>query len=239
MTEIKTLDVAQMKVFKPNKRLIKIMNTEVRTMCGRYTIFTEEENIEIREIINHVNERFKDTEEIIKMKTGEIFPTNTVPVITAESNNKTVVNLFKWGFPNFKQASGVIINARSETLEEKQTFKKILQTKRCLIPASGFYEWKLIEGKKVKHLIRTANQPLFYMAGLFNSYKDKDGNPYTAFVIITTDANKEMSEIHTRMPVILTKEETDLWLLTDPITSDSLKSLLLPYKDKISLNRVG
>ena len=142
---------------KCNVLLITSISMEVCAMCGRYAILTEEDNLEIRKIINEVNERFKDTEEITKMKTGEIFPTNTVPVNTADSYNEKVVNLFKWGFPNFKQTSGVIINARSESVEEKPTFRKILHSNRCLIPASGFFEWKLIEDKKVKHLIRTAN----------------------------------------------------------------------------------
>ena len=208
-------------------------------MCGRYTILTDEDNLEIRKIINEVNERFKDTEEITKVKTGEIFPTNTVPIITADSDNKKVVNLFKWGFPNFKQSSGVLINARSESVEEKPTFRKILHSKRCLIPASGFFEWKLIEDKKVKHLIRTANQNLFYMAGLYNSYVDKNGNPYTGFVIITTDANEEMKEVHSRMPVILTMDETEFWLQNDHLNTDSLKSLFKPYKGLITLERMA
>lgn len=207
-------------------------------MCGRYAISTEEENVEFREILNKINEKFRDTEELSKMKTGEIFPTNIVPIITADSNNKKDVNLFKWGFPNFKH-SGVIINARSETIEEKPTFRKIFHTKRCLIPASGFFEWKLIEDKKVKHLIRTANQNFFYMAGLYNSFTDENDEPYTSFIIITTNANKEMLEVHDRMPVILTKDEAELWLQNDQFNSYELKSFLQPYNGLITLDRVG
>jgi len=207
-------------------------------MCGRYAISTEEENVEFREILNKINEKFRDTEELSKMKTGEIFPTNIVPIITAGSNNKKVVNLFKWGFPNFRNNS-VIINARSETIEEKPTFRKIFHTKRCLIPASGFFEWKLIEDKKVKHLIRTANRNFFYMAGFYNSFTDENDEPYTSFVIITTNANKEMLEVHDRMPVILTKDETELWLQNDQFNSNALKSLLQPYNGLITLDRVG
>ena len=207
-------------------------------MCGRYAISTEEENVEFREILNKINEKFRDTEELSKMKTGEIFPTNIVPIITAGSNNNKVVNLFKWGFPNFRNNS-VIINARSETIEEKPTFRKIFHTKRCLIPASGFFEWKLIEDKKVKHLIRTANRNFFYMAGFYNSFTDENDEPYTSFVIITTNANKEMLEVHDRMPVILTKDETELWLQNDQFNSNALKSLLQPYNGLITLDRVG
>lgn len=203
-------------------------------MCGRYAVFTEEENEEFREIVNEINERYK--EEAVKMKTGEIFPTDTVPVITADTESNRTVRLFKWGFPHFKQNSGVIINARSETLEEKPTFRKILHTNRCLIPASGFYEWKTVEGKKEKYLITTANRNFFYMAGLYNSYKDKNGNPFTGFVIITSNSNEEMSNIHNRMPAILDAAEADSWLFND---FEKENSLLQPYQKALEFVKVS
>lgn len=180
-------------------------------MCGRYTVFTEEENIEIKEILNEVNRKFGYTKDDVKqMKTGEIFPTNNVPIVTGESG----ITLLKWGFPNFRQPSAVIINARSETLAEKPMFKRLIDSKRCLVPSSGFYEWKAVEGmsKKVKHLIRLKDKGFMYMGGLYNTFKDQDGNPYTSFVIVTTDANKKMSEVHDRMPVLMDKEKSTVWL---------------------------
>ena len=133
-------------------------------MCGRYVVFTDEENDELIEIINGINQRYKN--EAQQMKTGEIFPTNTVPVITAGSDNHGDLNLFKWGLPNYAKPSAVIINARSETLQEKPTFRRLISAGRCLVPASGFYEWKAAEGadnsskKKDKYLIRTAASKL-------------------------------------------------------------------------------
>jgi putative SOS response-associated peptidase YedK len=202
-------------------------------MCGRYVILTEEENIEIKEIINEINERFK-TENNSKpiYKSGEIFPTDNVPIITGDGTSKKVVNLFKWGFPNFKQTSGVIINARCETLEERPTFKNIFHSKRCLVPASGFYEWKKTEDKKEKYLIRTGNQELFYMAGLYNTFKDKNGNPFTGFVIITTEANEKMSEIHNRMPIIFERKDIENWLDNKIKDLTEIKKLLKPYKNE-------
>lgn len=87
-------------------------------MCGRFVIFDEAEDMEIRSIIDEINKKYKD-DDGAKFKSGEIFPTNTVPVITKENNGRDI-SLFKWGFPNFKNP-GVIINARSETLQEKST----------------------------------------------------------------------------------------------------------------------
>ena len=114
-------------------------------MCGRYTVFTEEEVIEMREIINEVNQRYINTPEHAAMKTGEIFPTNIAPVLALEKNALEAM-LMNWGFPKW-QGEGVIINARSETAMEKPMFRNSLGTRRCVIPSTGFYEWKH-EGEK-------------------------------------------------------------------------------------------
>lgn len=211
-------------------------------MCGRYALFTEEENQEVREIINELNERYK--EEAAKIKTGEIFPTNFAPVITANDNSRKIINMFKWGFPNFRQPSGVIINARSETIGEKPTFKKLLFTGRCLIPASGFYEWKAAESgasniKKDKFIIRIPEDGLMYMAGLYNRFIDKNGLPYTGYVIITADANEQMSLIHNRMPVILNESESRHWISTSEIDVNDAIKLLKPYGGKLRIEKAG
>lgn len=221
-------------------------------MCGRYAVFTEEENQELREIINGINERF--TKNAPKMKTGEIFPTNMVPVITANAENARAANLFKWGFPNYRQSSGVIINARCETLHEKPTFKKLITSGRCLIPASGFYEWKTLEGKKEKYLIRTSNAGLMYFAGLHNNFIDKNGLPFTSFVIITTEANNQMSQIHTRMPVILDSAAAATWINQSNVENVintgiavnagiaqtvDIADILKPYSSQLILEKVG
>jgi putative SOS response-associated peptidase YedK len=202
-------------------------------MCGRYAILTEEENIEIKEILSEINERFKnETSQKPIFKSGEIFPTDKVPIITGDAAGGKVMNLFKWGFPTFKQTNAVIINARCETLLEKPTFKSIFHTKRCLVPASGFYEWKESEGKKEKYFIRVQNQELFYMAGIYNTFKDKNGNPFTGFVIITTGANEKMAGIHNRMPVIFEKKDTGIWLDNQGTDLSEISKLLKSYRNE-------
>ena len=206
-------------------------------MCGRYAIFTEEENQELRNIVNDINDKLN--EKAATMKTGEIFPTDTVPVITdISSDGKKSTDLFKWGFPNFKQSSGVIINARSETVHEKPTFRKLLQSGRCIIPASGFYEWRKADGKKEKYFIRSAAGNVIYMAGLYNTFADNLGTVNNRFVILTTDANDQMSYIHSRMPVILRPEDSFVWL---DCNSNYLKvaELFKPYGGSILLNKIG
>ncbi|EGD48450.1 protein of unknown function DUF159 [Ruminiclostridium papyrosolvens DSM 2782] len=206
-------------------------------MCGRYAIFTEEENQDLRNIVNDINERLKG--KAATMKTGEIFPTDTVPVITdISSNGKKSTDLFKWGFPNFKQSGGVIINARSETVHEKPTFRNLLQSGRCIIPASGFYEWRKADGKKEKYFIRSASGNVIYMAGLYNRFIDNIGDVNNRFVILTTDANEQMSYVHGRMPVILRPEDSSVWL---DCKSNYLmvSKLFKPYGESILLDKIG
>lgn len=211
-------------------------------MCGRYALFTEEENQEVREIINEINKRYK--EEASKMKTGEIFPTNYIPIITASTGGEKITSLFKWGFPNFRQPGRVIINARSETIHEKPTFRKLLFAQRCLVPASGFYEWKAsdektVGGKKEKYLIRASKNGLMYMAGLYNSYTDKSGIPFTGFVIITAEANEQMSSIHNRMPVILSELESEAWVNTKYNSAEEVLNILKPYGGNLLIEKAG
>ena len=180
-------------------------------MCGRYLISTEEEILEMREIMREINRRYADKPELAKMTSGEIFPTNMVPVIALEEN-KPQPQLFSWGFPRW-QGSGVIINARSETAAEKGMFRQSLQERRCIIPAAGFYEWRHEEGrkKKDKYFFFLPDKPMLYMAGLYTVYK-KEGIYQSAFVILTAAANQSVQSIHDRMPVIIAGGEQELWL---------------------------
>ena len=146
-----------------------------------------------------------------KLAKGEVYPTNIAPVFTRDGAAGV-----KWGFPHWK-TSGVIINARSETALQKNMFKGPLLKRRCVIPSSGFYEWSRTGGgkKKDKYLLRQPDTHLLYMAGMINVFRDADGNDYSAFVILTTEANESVASIHDRMPVILTPDERDRWLNDD------------------------
>ena len=174
-------------------------------MCGRYLLSTEDENIEYKEIINKIYERYKNAPPML-LKSGEIFPTDIAPVITAE-NSKQAAALLKWGFPK-RQGSGVIINARAETALEKISFRGPLANRRCAVPAAGFFEWRHEEGKKVKYLFKNADLSLLYFAGLYGSF----AKTYDAFVILTIRANEYVSDYHSRMPLILESKNIDRWL---------------------------
>jgi len=177
-------------------------------MCGRYEFSNEEDIFEIQSILQEIDANFHET----SFKTGEIFPTNHAPVYTA-SDGKPGLAVMQWGFPKW-DGKGVIINAKSETAAEKRTFSRLLEEKRCVIPATGFYEWykKANVKSKDKYLFQMKDSPMLYMAGLYNKFQDGD-NIRECFVIFTRAANKSIQDIHDRMPVILHGEEMESWLM--------------------------
>ena len=167
-------------------------------MCGRYTFFTDKELQEVDDIIEKISNEIQKE----KMKTGEIFPTNTAPVLVSEKK-LIVPKLFAWGFPNFRE-KGIIINSRSETIREKKMFASALENRRCIIPSTGFYEW---DAEKKKYLFNVPDTEMLYMAGLYNQYEGEN-----RFVILTTDANGSVSDVHKRMPVVVPKERIEDWI---------------------------
>lgn len=169
-------------------------------MCGRYTLFNEQEQRELYNIIKEVDEKLKTSGQ--KLKTGEIYPTNLAPVLIREDERVTP-DAAVWGFPRYQQ-SGVVINARAETAPEKRMFSKSLSETRCVVPAAGFYEW---DKAKNKYLFRFAQEEPVYMAGVLNRYPDGQ-----RFVILTTAANASMQAIHDRMPVMLKQQEVEPYL---------------------------
>lgn len=168
-------------------------------MCGRYTLFSDTEMHDIRDIIDEVQKKVNG-----EIKTGEIYPTDRAPVLI-QQQNKISPELYKWGFPNFK-SKGVIINARSETVMERPMFRGCLSSKRCVIPSTGFFEWSH-DANKSKYLFNLPETQALYMAGLFNEF-----NGDQQFVILTTEANSSMCDIHNRMPLVLSSNEVDHWL---------------------------
>jgi len=122
-----------------------------------------------------------------------------------------------------------MINAKAETLTEKRTYIKPLSYQRCLIPASGFFEWQKTDQGKVPYLFYIPDRPVFCFAGLYVIRKDSEDHELRSFTIITTTPNKLVEPIHDRMPVILSKEEEKIWLNPDFTEADQLLPLLDPY----------
>ncbi len=129
-----------------------------------------------------------------------------------------------------------MINARSETIREKPSFRSAFARRRCLIPVDGFYEWRAVAGSKIKQpvYIKRADGAVTAFAGIYEDYESKEtleDRMVRTCAIITTAANATVAPVHDRMPAILTPEDFDEWL--DPTNSDldDLQSLLVPAPD--------
>ena len=170
-------------------------------LCGRYALTVSKEKLEVR---YHVKESGYAMEE-----QDEIFPATENSVLLP---NQKIYRV-KWGFtPRF--AKRPLINARSESVLEKKTFKEPFEKRRCIVPATYFFEWQKMEGqqKKAKKKIEVNGLPIFSMAGICERYTDEQGNSYLTYAILTTEANEQMCSIHDRMPVILEPEEESDYL---------------------------
>jgi putative SOS response-associated peptidase YedK len=205
-------------------------------MCGRYQFDNNLDIAELQRIVEQLNKGIAAGEQPSRMKTGEIFPTDIVPVIAYDDQQEHPL-LMNWGFPKW-DTSGVIINARAETIDEKPLFRDSFHKRRCLIPSTGFFEWQHHEGsaKKQKYLLRLIDTPLLYMAGIYNLFTEADGTMKTAFAIVTTDANASVSPIHNRMPLILEGAYKDAWLRN---TSDAIALLHRPSEAQLILLATG
>jgi len=186
-------------------------------MCGRfYTDFDDEQYREMLALLYLKSERDAG---LMMLKNGEVFPTDTVAALDAAGPRA-----MRWGFARF-DGKGKVINARSETALEKNMFRAPMmtnpglpQTGRCLIPASGYFEWETREKQKIKYKLRPAKEGLFTFAGL---YRSEVGQDTPVFVILTAPASGGISFIHDRMPLILTPEQREAWL-NDPTSAGKL-----------------
>lgn len=190
-------------------------------MCGRYSFEASEKELIERYQLKEMTYDYEEKE--------EIYPTNISPIILPDAK----LALLTWGFsPSF--AKRPLINARGETILEKPTFSKAFKTKRCLVPATAFFEWEKIDEHKEKRKISVKDQTIFSMAGICDSFLDKNGNEAVMYSIITTEANGQMKKIHDRMPVILTPE-TEADYLNLNHAPEKVQKLLIPYEKELSI----
>ncbi|APH68765.1 SOS response-associated peptidase [Bacillus sp. LR_5] len=196
-------------------------------MCGRFTLFSTFDDI----IDQFDIDQFLPKDEY--HPSYNVAPSqNILAIINDGSNNR--LGKLRWGLiPPWAKDEKIgykMINARAETITEKPAFRKPLVSKRCIIPADSFYEWKRLDPKtKIPMRIKLKSSALFAFAGLYEKWKTHQGDPLYTCTIITTTPNELMKDIHDRMPVILTHDHEKEWLNplnTDP---DDLKNLLLPY----------
>lgn len=204
-------------------------------MCGRFTLTVTWEELMTRYLI--------DPESVspFHIPRYNIAPTQMVTAIINDGSTNRIGQL-QWGLvPSWAKDSSAgakMINARSETLEDKPAFRMPFYRKRCLIPADGFYEWQKSDNGKQPFRIGLRNGEIFSIAGLYDTWITPSGDKLSTCTVITTAPNQLMEPIHNRMPVILRPADEGLWLErqtsshsneTSPSFLQSLKELLRPY----------
>lgn len=175
-------------------------------MCGRYTLLATEDEIK---------DAFQLTDPILDYQISyNIAPGQEVLVIIHDGEKKKAGYL-RWGlvpsWANDEKIGYKMINARSETAHEKPSFKNLMATRRCLIIADSFYEWKQGDQHKEPQRIQLKNRKLFAMAGLWDKW-EKNGKTLFTCTMLTKESNSFMKKIHHRMPIILPKDKEDEWI---------------------------
>ncbi len=168
-----------------------------------------------------------------------IAPAQLSPIVIAVEKGKRMP-MARWGLvPSWSRDLSLgagMINAPAETLEAKAAYRTAFQTQRCLVPASGYYEWQTRDAKNQPYKIALRSGALFAFAGLWEIWAPETGEPVETFTIITTQANKLVSEVHDRMPVIIAPADFQRWL-TAP--ANTAKKLLVPYTSGMTIAPVS
>jgi len=161
-----------------------------------------------------------------------VAPTQQVAVVRSAGEHKTLV-LMSWGLvPSWSEDTKIAshtINARSETVAEKPAFRHAIKYNRCIVPVSGFYEWKPVEHHKEPYYIEMANHAPMCLAGIWEKWNAPDHSVLETFSILTTTSNSLLAPIHDRMPVILHPGDFNLWLSKNMHDPQELERLYNPF----------
>lgn len=205
-------------------------------MCGRYSLSANAQAlVDIFEI-----ERLLFDPAQLRPRFN-IVPSQAVPIVRMTDSGRELL-LARWGLvphwsrePTTKYST---INARAETVAEKPTYREAFRHKRCLIPATGFYEWRREGDTKVPHHIRMQGAEVFALAGLWDRW-EREGEGFDSCSIVVTAASPAMQRIHERMPVILNQAQYNSWLNTAHFNRAQLQSLLVPFSGELEIYPVS
>jgi len=179
-------------------------------------------------------ERFEAWDEIEDRPRYNIAPTQ--PVVTVRRETGAKIRHFttmRWGLiPSWAKDMSIgtrTLNARSETVTTTPAFRESILTKRCLIPADGFYEWQKMGSVKQPYCFEVGKGEVFALAGLWDQWKSPEGQIIESCTILTTTPNSIVEDMHDRMPVIVTPDKYDVWLDPDVTDFDAIRDILKPY----------
>jgi len=170
-----------------------------------------------------------------------------MPIITNEQPE--ILNFYNWGLipswiKSINDANSIskkTVNARSETIFEKPSYRDAIKRRRCLIPSTGFYEWRHEGKEKIKHLVQTKDQKIFSFAGIYETWTNKQtGEKINTYSMLTMEANDIMKYVHNnreRMPVILHQEDEKYWL-SDLKNKDEIYQVIKKYSSEYMLANV-
>jgi len=205
-------------------------------MCGRYSFVW---------LLNKLQDEFGS----IRVKSDgftkyNISPGQLNPVILEDENQAQIIDFYRWGLvphwalgkPNFGFRT---INARVEGISDSPMYKRPFLNQRCIVPASGFYEWQKGTTGKTPFYIHPTKLPYFAFAGIYESWKTDDGVPFNSYSIITRAADKEMSKLHDRMPVMLKKKHFKEWVASGDKPESELKNILEDYEHDLKFHIVS
>jgi putative SOS response-associated peptidase YedK len=198
-------------------------------MCGRYVI----------EGTTELSERFQlrqiPADLFPEWTTYNAAPTQLLPVIVEDESGEREALPMQWGLvPRWRRddRKGVApINARAETLFEKPMFRNLTKSRRCIIPANGFYEWQKRDGRKQPFYLTADDGELWGLAGLYDLTHDEENGAAGSFTIITTGANPLVAPLHERMPAILRRADEEEWVSRDITDPHQIERLLRPYPE--------
>jgi putative SOS response-associated peptidase YedK len=190
-------------------------------MCGRFVLTSDAQTVQQEfnlDSLPQLAPRFN------------IAPSQPVAIVTNDAPKE--LSIVQWGLiPSWSKDPKIgykMINARSESVHEKPSFRTPFKYRRCLIPTSGFYEWVKTDDGKQPYFIHLPEKEVFAFAGLWEIWNSPEGEEVWTCTILTTEANDKISNLHHRMPVILDKDARDIWLDKESETEE-LKTLFQSY----------
>lgn len=200
-------------------------------MCGRFTLHTDPRVLA---------RLFGLDEDPYLEPRYNIAPTQPVAIVRLDRQGQREWTHVHWGLiPSWSKDPSIgarMINARSETVGEKPSFRAAFRRRRCLVPADGFYEWQKLNGRKQPFYITLSDSGPFAFAGLWELWEGADGSILESCTLLTTEPNEKLAHIHNRMPVILHPEDHSLWLgdgtEVRPSEQSYLYHLLRPYESE-------
>ena len=210
-------------------------------MCGRYTYY---DTSDLLQSYPELPKKDPQVQLALQMKDDyNVAPCSEMPVIIRGKQQNTIA-FMTWGLlPAWSKephSNSKLINARKEGLFEKPMWKRLVASKRCVVPACGFYEWKKAGDTKEPYYITPPKGNYFSFAGLWDEWQGTDGATVKTYTIITTQPNVEMSAVHNRMPALLTKASMKLWLQPTELDQAQVDDILqAPPDGSVVITRVS